>query len=381
MDTFKWGPQFLTKLNEVDEQHQRLIDVINHFGNCFSENTIQSEVIESVFAELSGYAEYHFEEEERLMAEVRVDPRHVEEHTADHKSFLYNVGILHKQLNPASGDGAEGLLEYLVHWLVYHILGSDQKMARQIFSIREGLDPAAVYEREEHETNASTEPLLAALKTLFQQVSIRNKDLIELNRTLEERVAARTEELQRTNTQLEIIAMTDALTELPNRRHAMLQLQQLWHETQRSRLPLSCMMIDADGFKAINDTYGHDAGDIVLKRLANELRHRVRTDDLVCRLGGDEFLVICPNTDLHGACHLAEQIRSMVARLRVQAGKDGHWQGSISVGVAVSTPEMTSIDTLLKIADDGVYMAKHAGRNCVRSASRADTVSHHRGQE
>jgi hemerythrin len=127
------------------------------------------------------------------------------------------------------------------------------------------------------------------------------------------------------------------------------------------------MMIDADGFKQINDTHGHDAGDGVLRALARQLRDAVRTDDLVCRLGGDEFLIICADTPMDGALQLAEKIRSEVAALRVAAGT-GEWRGSISVGVAVRTAEMSSMEDLLKTADLGVYAAKRNGRNCVAVA-------------
>ena len=105
----------------------------------------------------------------------------------------------------------------------------------------------------------------------------------------------------------------------------------------------------------------------MLKRLATELRDNVRSDDIVCRLGGDEFLIICPNTPLMGLSQMAESLRSFIATLRVEVGEDGFWPGSISVGVAVRTMEMRSVDQLLKAADDGVYMAKNSGRNCVRT--------------
>jgi len=165
--------------------------------------------------------------------------------------------------------------------------------------------------------------------------------------------------------------LTDVLTELPNRRHALLQLHHLWKETRQSRGHLACMIIDADGFKTINDTYGHDAGDIVLKRLARELQHSVRSDDIVCRMGGDEFLIICPNTPLEGALYIAEQTKENIAGLRIPAA-EGVWPGSISVGVVANGNDMSSIDDLLKAADDAVYMAKNDGRNCVRTRQKPE---------
>jgi hemerythrin len=124
------------------------------------------------------------------------------------------------------------------------------------------------------------------------------------------------------------------------------------------------MMIDADGFKAINDQYGHDAGDEVLRELSKCLRRSVRNDDIVCRLGGDEFLIICDYTDLHGAMKTAQKLRAEVAQLRVPAG-NGCWVGSVSVGVAQRSPDMQFEEDLLKRADEGVYAAKNSGRDCV----------------
>jgi hemerythrin len=209
------------------------------------------------------------------------------------------------------------------------------------------------------------------MNRLFAQASERNRELFELNRTLEARVAERTRELLDANQQLENMAMTDVLTGLPNRRHALLALEAEWHKSVANGQPLACMMIDADGFKAINDTYGHDAGDEVLRQLSATLRDAVRNDDVVCRLGGDEFLIICATTTLIGAFQTAEKLRQTVSALRVAAG-GGVWSGSISLGVAVRLEGMKGVDELLKTADKGVYLAKHNGRNCV--ATVCDTA-------
>ena len=118
------------------------------------------------------------------------------------------------------------------------------------------------------------------------------RDRFELNQTLEARVAERTLALSQMNERLENMAMTDVLTNLPNRRHAMRVLEQEWQNTLKNGTLLTCMMIDADGFKTINDRFGHDAGDEVLRQLARCLTQSVRNDDVVCRLGGDEFLIL-----------------------------------------------------------------------------------------
>ncbi len=364
MESFHWDEHFVTGLAEVDKQHHHLVDVINQFGELLMQSEgVAFDDIERVFGELAAYAKYHFTEEESLMVQAGIDLRHLEHHRQEHARFLQEVTQLHAGVSPENPGKAKPLLNFLIYWLAYHILGSDQSMAKQITLIRSGQGAADAYLAEEHMKEGAVEPLLYALNGLFQQVSERNLELLQLNQTLEARVVERTLELANANRQLEEIALTDVLTGLPNRRHAMQRLAQAWEGTAT----LACMMIDADGFKQINDNYGHDAGDEVLRQLSRNLLYSVRTDDVVCRLGGDEFLVICPHTPLDGAMQLAQKLRSAVAALRVPAGH-GEWRGSISIGVSVRNAGMDKIEELIKAADDGVYAAKKNGRNCVATS-------------
>ncbi len=368
MESFHWDNHFVTGLTDVDDQHHHLVDVINQFGDLLTQpEDVPFDAIEKTFGELAAYAQYHFTEEETLMDSAGVDPRHQQRHRLEHANFLREVTLMHDGISPGNPDTAKPLLKFLVYWLAYHILGSDQSLAKQIFAIRSGQTAAAAFVTEERMKEGAVEPLLQALTGLFQQVSERNRELLMLNETLEARVAERTRELDIANQQLEEIALTDALTGLPNRRQAMRRLELAWAESVKDGSPFACMMVDADGFKQVNDNYGHDAGDEVLRHLSRNLRYAVRTDDVVCRLGGDEFLIICPRTPLEGAVQLAEKIRLAIAALRVPAG-GGEWRGSISVGVAARKAGMDKYEALIKAADDGVYAAKKKGRNCVATA-------------
>ncbi|MES9869298.1 MAG: bacteriohemerythrin [Sedimenticola sp.] len=366
MEAFHWDDHYLTGIEVVDEQHHHLVDLLNRYSTLLTGDELDLENIENVFSELADYADYHFREEEQLMQRIGIDERHFNLHHGEHRHFLQEVTALHTSISLEDSSSAESLLKFLTCWLAYHILGSDQNMAKQIAAVESGTPAKEAYDEEERKASKSTEPLLAALHGLFQQVSERNRQLQELNSTLEEKVEERTRELADANLHLEQLALTDVLTDLPNRRFAMQQLKLLWQEADEDETPISCMMIDADGFKQINDTYGHDAGDVVLQTLGRTLKNSVRTDDIVCRLGGDEFLIICPNTPHNGAMFLAESTREIVDALRVPAG-DGEWKGSISVGVATRSSEMDKPDQLVKAADEGVYLSKEAGRNCVRS--------------
>lgn len=368
MLSFHWDKYFVTGISTVDQQHQHLVDIVNQLGSHLADNELVLDDLENVFQELADYTTYHFQDEEKMMAQVGIDERHLQHHIKAHQDFLQEVTSIYSGISRNNPDTAQYLFDFLTHWLAYHMLGSDQNMARQIEAIQAGATPLDAYDTEERDRDNATAALLDALNGLFQQVSLRNEQLVQLNLVLEEKVAERTQALSDANLHLEELALTDVLTKLPNRRHAMRRLEFLWAETLEHKSSLVCMMIDADHFKEVNDTYGHDAGDLVLCELARTLENSVRTDDIVCRLGGDEFFIICPDTDQKGGMYLAESICKTVSELRVPTG-DGAWQGSISVGVAASTPGMDHYEELIKEADEGVYAAKRDGKNCVRTTA------------
>jgi len=367
MQTFEWTEQYATDLSTVDTQHQHLVDLINGLGRSLSDNEVDQLQLEQLFGELAEYAKFHFDEEEKLMRATGIDERHIQKHEQAHRHFLRDVGALIEAGAGTADKSGSGVLDFLVHWLGYHILGQDQDMGQQIKAVRAGVSPEQAYAQNERQQDAAIEPLMGALNQLVQQLSARNRDLVELNRTLEDRVAQRTQALERANQELKALSLTDVLTGLPNRRHAMLLLDTLWQESDQTGKPVAALMIDADNFKTVNDTYGHDAGDTVLIELARVLKDSVRSDDLIFRLGGDEFLALCPATDHAGAIRVGASLQARVAEMRVATG-DGFWDSSISAGVAVRTEAMPNFDALIKAADDGVYLAKKAGRNCVCSA-------------
>ncbi|CAH7424849.1 Hemerythrin [Vibrio chagasii] len=366
MSLFNWDQNFETGIGVVDEQHQYLVGFINHYGNLLSENTISIDDINIALLELTRYAEFHFKEEESLMRDCGVYERHIEEHIKVHRVFMQDIYSMQAFVLEEDQVSARQLLDFLIHWLAYHILGIDQNMARQMTAIEEGATPLQAFEAEEKQQDTATVPLLAALNGLFEQVSERNKQLLRFNQVLEDKVAERTAELKRANKRLEELSLTDSLTNLHNRRSAFKQLALHWQDSKELGMPLVCIMIDADHFKRINDTSGHDAGDLVLKTLSRELKNTFRNDDIVCRLGGDEFLVICPDTDLKGGMYIAETARQKVSELEVETSNQV-WIGSISVGVAEITEEFGSMNDLIKAADDSVYLAKNAGKNSVCS--------------
>jgi len=174
---------------------------------------------------------------------------------------------------------------------------------------------------------------------------------------------------------LEIGSLTDALTGLHNRRALDQRLQDEVARACRARQPLSCLFIDIDFFKQINDQHGHACGDTALVRMAQRLRSVLRGNDIAARFGGDELLVLLPATDAAAAVHLAQRIRESVLKQPFDLGDGMLLPLTVSIGIATMSPtqqdgSLSSVGhELLKNADAALYAAKRAGRNCVVSAS------------
>jgi len=162
------------------------------------------------------------------------------------------------------------------------------------------------------------------------------------------------------------MAVTDALTGLHNRRYMAGQLQALMSRAGQGGDSVAVLVMDIDHFKLVNDGFGHDAGDEVLREFAVRLATNVRAIDLPCRLGGEEFVVVMPGASLEDATHVADRIRRDVGGqpFPIMSGAEG-LTVTVSVGVAASTGVDDTPDALLKRADEGVYEAKARGRNQV----------------
>lgn len=191
--------------------------------------------------------------------------------------------------------------------------------------------------------------------------------MIQLRERIEDSERARLRQLAELGVmtrKLRAAALTDTLTELPNRRYAMKRLKQEWESAHRTNRPLSVVMCDIDHFKRVNDEHGHDAGDIVLRETGFTLQAQLRASDVLCRLGGEEFLVIAVGADTDTGHQVAERLRRAVERHRIRYQTFDR-AVTMSLGVAQANTEMRGIDDLIKAADEALYVAKAGGRNCV----------------
>jgi diguanylate cyclase (GGDEF)-like protein len=203
---------------------------------------------------------------------------------------------------------------------------------------------------------------------------IRWRSEIQERRTflLSERDRLHTQQLAWANRHLTELSYTDPLTGLANRRFFEDALKRLWHDAQESGLALSILMIDIDYFKHFNDTFGHDAGDKCLRRVAQAMQFCVRVEkDSLARYGGEEFIAVIPGTSLAVATQIAERIRTAVLDLQI-AHPSSPLAAHVTACIGVATTsDAGAIDdgpeTLLHAADFALYVAKSRGRNCVVS--------------
>ena len=167
--------------------------------------------------------------------------------------------------------------------------------------------------------------------------------------------------LRELQSELERLASTDPLTMLYNRRYFAGIAEKIQNISKREGTPLSLLMFDIDCFKRVNDTYGHAVGDAVITALSQTLRDNARESDVACRYGGEEFVVLLPDTAIEGARTVAEKIRGEIEAIE----QEGLPHFTVSIGVARVHPDEANLEAALKRADDALYTAKEGGRNQV----------------
>jgi diguanylate cyclase (GGDEF)-like protein len=201
-----------------------------------------------------------------------------------------------------------------------------------------------------------------SMQSMTTSLLQREHDLETLNQTLEQQVLQRTEALAAVNGQLEQLATRDALTGLYNRRRLDEKLADCVQSGKRVGRGFSILVLDADHFKRVNDSYGHSTGDAVLQQLARMLIEHTRTTDFVARYGGEEFVVLLPETPHHGeALTVAEKVRAAVEHATFpQVGRL-----TVSIGISLWSPKDSTSSDVFKRADEALYLAKSCGRNQV----------------
>jgi diguanylate cyclase (GGDEF)-like protein len=216
---------------------------------------------------------------------------------------------------------------------------------------------------------------LITMATVLVQIRIGSEIAVRVGATLLVTVVFANiflQMIERLNAQMRSIAIIDPLTGAYNRRHMDDYMETPIMLKKRYGTPASLLLIDADNFKSINDTFGHAVGDEILRELATRLRASLRSVDLLFRVGGEEFAVLLPESELAGALSVAEKLRAAVAAQPFHA--------DLPVTISVGLGELRGNEAfraLLKRCDDALYQAKADGRNCVRAAAPSTSQGAH----
>lgn len=239
------------------------------------------------------------------------------------------------------------------------ILMTARRRADKIEGLELGADDFLIKPIDVLELSARVKSMLR-LKVLQDALRENNRELHRANK-----------ELDKKRQELLALARTDVLTGLYNRRYLEERLGVEFARSHRYRVPLSCLMLDVDHFKRINDTYGHPFGDRVLMEVAKVMKEMLRDVDLVARYGGEELIALLPETGPRQALRVGERVREGIAALHLVHQAPGGSQNVVgctaSIGVATfPAPGIGTAEDLLRVADDCLYLAKGAGKNQVR---------------
>ena len=263
-----------------------------------------------------------------------------------------------QQMFYAMGAGllAAIVATWLVWWLARHMVRDLNTLAQTARRIDAGERQVPIPQLHSNRE----------VQLLSQSFNAMTQRLLAANESMEHEVQMRTQELYDANRELDRQASTDPLTGLLNRRGFDAQVQFAMALARRSGRPLSLMTLDIDHFKQVNDNYGHEVGDLVLKSVANQLRSRLRDSDVIARFGGEEFVALLPDTPPEAAQRIAREILAAI--------ENHQWplvgRLTLSAGVTALRPTLQngtedSDTALLRRSDEALYQSKNAGRNQV----------------
>lgn len=468
VEIFPWNKNFATSVPVIDEQHKKLVQLINLLAE-YLVNQPDQQILNEVFEELANYAAYHFETEEAIWRKFLPEDELEHEHKVIHASFINDIESLKQQdkIN-LSGQAMEDVLRFLIHWLVFHILESDMHMAKVVLAIQSGMSPQKAKDKANKEMRQHIGVLVETILTMYEKLSSltldlnhettnrkkaetklrlasdviantldavcitdSNKNIIEANPAFykttqfsSQEVIGRNIEAIKTGlgeiplvyeiekalaqdcywsgiissrnkqgevmmewlslslvnsgvdltsyyvavfsevthladriSDIEHLAYHDALTQLPNRLLLADRLELAIANADRKKELLAVCFIDLNDFKPINDQFGHEAGDIVLKTIAQRLLDTLRNNDTVARVGGDEFVLLLG--DLKQADDYIELIERLITEIEqsIQLEKQTV-KVTASIGLTIYPLDQSGTSDLIQHADLAMYLSK-----------------------
>ncbi|MHB8141825.1 MAG: diguanylate cyclase domain-containing protein [Vulcanimicrobiaceae bacterium] len=344
-----WSSDLYTGIDTIDEQHKRLIAMFNSIASadaqCSDDETLR---IQSLLRELLEYTNYHFRAEAELMLAWPIDASRRTTHLKEHAKFVAFLGRANALAAANPIDVANHLLAFLAQWILHHIMVEDTRMAREVMALQSGV---AVPSETPAEPTAE-DLAMDLVSSLNDSLVQRSFDVLDLNRQLRRSVDA-----------LEYQALHDSLTGLFNRRALYAELDKAMARARRHQKSLAVCMLDLDDFKSVNDTYGHEAGDVVLVTLGKRLQGILRKTDFLARLSGDEFVLLVEDIDrLDDLTTLLKAVQE-AAETPISLQGDDTVRLGTSMGIVIYPfgNEDTG-DVLLRLADQALYDSKaHKG--------------------
>lgn len=470
---FPWNSNFETGIAVIDEQHQKLVDLLNKLARELAFGAGTGE-LHHVFDELADYALYHFKTEEAIWNQYLAEDEMSLAHEQTHQDFIAEVIKLKDGQNALSkAHVVDGVVSFLTHWLAFHILESDKHMAQVVRSLQQGNSLSVAKEQARAGMSGATRVLIETVLTMYDSMSSRTlqlmREMAERHRA-EERLRLSRSVIDSTleaifitdasggvidtnpsfcldvgldheqiigmnirqikpglfaqdgasgiwaaagesghwvgetlgydasgNAEVAWLALSavrdeggnithyvgvlssasqmigrqrgleeaanhDALTGLPNRRLMYDRLKQAMVRSNRTGQLLAVCYLDLDGFKQVNDTCGHDAGDELLRRVSATLGSLLRGEDTVARMGGDEFVLLLGDLESVGDAGL------LLNRLLQAIAMPVSWQNATiqvtaSLGVTFYPLDQESPEQLIKHADEAMYLAKNNGKS------------------
>jgi diguanylate cyclase (GGDEF)-like protein/hemerythrin-like metal-binding protein/PAS domain S-box-containing protein len=472
-EIFPWNDNFDTGIHSIDEQHQRLVQLLNKLATHLAYQSDPA-MMEEVFDELTAYAVYHLQSEEQVWHTYLPEDALEAAHQKEHEKFISSVQeIMRGNPDKSVEQLYEQTLSFLSHWLAFHILESDKHLSLVVHAVESGMSLEQAKDYADKEMKGARGVLVETVLSMYDTLSSRTlqliKEIAERQRTeaklrlaaavfdntlesisitdaqrtvidvnpafthatgfsreeiigqslmqlkansandsqaderwltLQEQghwsgsvvcrdkqgaigeewltltaikdtngdvsnyvaVFSSVSDLIKNQKELERIAHHDTLTGLPNRLLLSDRLQLATAHAERNQSRIAVCYLDLDGFKLVNDQYGHAAGDDLLREIGLRLTRVVRSEDTVARLGGDEFVILLTELELQ------EDYMALIERVLQEIDKPIETQGhtvtvSASIGIAIYPDNATEVQQLLQQADNAMYQAKRLGRN------------------
>jgi diguanylate cyclase (GGDEF)-like protein len=276
--------------------------------------------------------------------------------------------IVHPIVNYVLRTQESIVIDDMTHNNVFNTSHESSRLVKSVFCaplILQGELRGMIYLENNLLPSVFTEDKVMFLQHLSGQIVISIENTMVYSR-LEEKIKQRTKDLEASKEELKLLASIDPMTKLYNRRYFSEISEDIFNISKRTNNDISLIMFDIDDFKSVNDTYGHHIGDKVIIGIADILLEYTRKSDIVCRFGGEEYIILMPDTALESSVKLAQKIRELVEKMVINYDEDKELYVTISIGVAMVDIEVEkNIEITINKADNALYEAKRSGKNRV----------------